>query len=89
MLEETTDQAMQEFIKLLRSNGGTVNTCIVMAAAEAIISTRHPGYLQEQGGFFVVTKIWAKSLLKRMNFVQRKSSNAGKLLPVKFNLQKE
>ena len=63
--------------------------CIVMAAAEAIISTRQPGYLQEQGGSFVVTKTWAKSLLIRMNFVKRKTSNAGKLLPVEFNLQKE
>ena len=47
LLEETTDQAVQEYIKLFRSNGGTFNTCIVMAAAEAIISPRHPGYLQE------------------------------------------
>ena len=54
--EETTDQAMQEYTKLLCSNDGTVNTCIVMAVAEAIISTQHPGYLQEQGGSFVVTK---------------------------------
>ena len=89
LLEETTDQAVQEYIKLFHSNGGTVNTCIVMAAAEAIISMRHPGYLQEQGGFIVVTRTWAKSLLIRMNFAKRKSSNAGKLLPVEFNLQKE
>ena len=89
LLEETTDQAVQEYIKLLRSNGGTVNTYIVMAAAEAIISTQHPGYLQEQGGSFVVTKTWAKLLLIRMNFVERKSSKAGKLLPVEFKLQKE
>ena len=61
LLEETTDQTVQEYIKLLRSNGGTINTCILMAAAEVIISTRHPGYLQEQGGSFVVTKTWAKS----------------------------
>ena len=60
-----------------------------MAAAEAIISTRHPGYLQEQDSSFVVTKTWAKSLLIKMNFVERKSFNAGKLLPVEFNLQKE
>ena len=58
-----------------------------MAAAEAIISTRHPGHLQ--GGSFVVTKTWAKSLLIKMNFVKRKSFNAGKLLPVEFNLLKK
>ena len=37
-----------------------------MAATEAIISTWHPGYLQ-QGGSFVITKTCAKSLLIRMN----------------------
>ena len=78
---------MQEYIKSLHSSGDAVNTCIVMAAAEAIISTRHPGYLQEQGGFFVVTKTWAKSLLIQINFVKRKVSNAGKMLPAEFKLQ--
>ena len=63
LLQEGTDQAVQEYVKSLRSIGTTVNTCIVMAAAEAIICTRHPGYLQEQGGSFVVTKTWAKLLL--------------------------
>jgi len=63
LLQEGTDQAVQEYIKLLCSIGGTVNTCIVMTAAEAIISMRHPGYLQEQGGSFVVTMTWVKSLL--------------------------
>ena len=48
-----------------------VNICIVMAA-EAIICTQHPGYLQEQGGSFVVTKTWTKSLLIQMNFVKKK-----------------
>ena len=42
LLQEGTDRAVQEYIKSLRSNGGTVNPCIVMAAAEAI-SMRHPG----------------------------------------------
>ena len=40
---------MQEYIKSLCYIGGTVNTYIVMAAAEAIICIRHPEYLQEQG----------------------------------------
>ena len=37
---------MQESIRYLHSNGGTVNTYIAMAAAEYITSTCHPGYLQ-------------------------------------------
>lgn len=45
LLQEGTDRAVQEYIKSLRSIGGTVNTCIVMAAAEAIISMQHSGHL--------------------------------------------
>ena len=82
MLQEGTDRAVQEYIKSLRSIGGTVNTCIVMAAAEAIISTRHPGYLQEQGGSF-------KSLLIRMNFVKRKSSMQEKCFLLNLNCKKK
>ena len=89
LLQEGTDRAAQEYVKSLRSIGAAVNTCIVMAAGEAIICTRHPGYLQEQGGSFVVTKTWAKSLLIQINFVKRKNSNAGKLFPAEFKLQKE
>ena len=34
------DQAVQEYITSLRAIGGVVNTAIVMAAAEGIVSTR-------------------------------------------------
>ena len=43
-----------------------------ITGAEAIIATRHPGYLQDQEGSLVVTKTWAKLLLTRMNFVNKK-----------------
>ena len=58
-----------------------------MATAENIIFMQQPGYLQEQGGSFVATRTWAKSLLTQMNFVKRKSSNAENMLTAEFKLQ--
>ena len=74
------DVAIQDYIRTLRQAGGVVNTAIVMAAAEGIISSRCPGKLQKQGGDIQIGKDWAKSLMSRMGFVKRKVSNAGKIL---------
>ena len=62
----------------MRKIGGVVNTAIVMAAAHGIVSARDPALLTEHGGHIEITKAWAKSLLKRMGYVKRKCSNAGK-----------
>ena len=50
-----------------------------MAAAGGIVAARDAGMLREHGGHIEFTKSWAKSLLKRMGYVKRKSSNAGSL----------
>ena len=62
----------------MRKVGGVVNTLIVMAGAHGIVSARNPALLVEHGGHIEFTKAWAKSLLKRMGYVKRKCSNAGK-----------
>ena len=40
-------------------------------------------------GSFEVKKSWVKPLLQRMNFVKRKCSNTGKMIPSKFASLKE
>ena len=78
------DKAIQDYINALRSTGGVVNTSIILAAAEGIIGARYPGRLKREGGDLILTKDWAKSLMKRMGFVKRKVSNAGKVLVSEF-----
>ena len=57
-----------------------------MAGAHGIVSARNPALLVEHGG---LTKAWAKSLLKRMGYVKRKCSNAGKMSVARFEELKE
>ena len=53
-----------------------VNSAIVMAAS---VSATDVNLLASRGGNIAIIKNWAKSLLRRMNFVKRKCSNAGKV----------
>ena len=70
LLGENLDRSVQEYIKALRAVGGDVNTAIVQAAAVEIVGARDPGLLREHGGHIKITKLWAKSILKRMGFVK-------------------
>ena len=79
------DQAVQEYITSLRAIGGVVNTAIVIAAAEGIVSTRDASKLTSHGGHIEITSTWAKSLLSRMSYVKRKCSNTGKVPTPLFN----
>ena len=62
-----------------------VNIPIVLGAAQGIVSAQNSELLLENGGHIHITKDWAKSLLRRMNYVKRKGSNAGKTTPSQFS----
>ena len=78
------DTSVKEYVNALRVAGGVVNTGIVQVAALGIIGARDPGLLCEHGGHIEISKPWAKSLLKRMGYVKRKGSNAGKVTVSQF-----
>ena len=56
----------------------TVNTAIVLAAAEDVAATDY-SVLRQHGGSIVLTKAWALFLMIRMGFVKRKGSTSAKL----------
>ena len=64
--------------------GGIVNTAVVVAAARAFLLEKNKSALVEYGGYINITPAYAKSLLKRMNFVKRKGSSAYKITPAEF-----
>ena len=72
---------MKPFKALLetRKAVGVINTSVVVAMAMGIITSKDPSLLYENGGHLVITSSWAKSILKRMGYVKRKSLNAGKV----------
>lgn len=90
MLGEQLDGAVRDYIQGMRTVGGVVNTAIVLAAAEGIITARDQSLLLKNGGHIQLTKSWAKSLLHRMGYVKRKCSNAGKVSIFRFEeIQKD
>ena len=85
LLGKKFDQTIQEYITNLRAVGGVVNISIVIGAARGIICGRNSDVLLVNGGHIQITKDWAKSLLRCMNYVKRKGLNAGKTTPSQFS----
>ena len=65
-----------------------MNTTVVMAGTQGIILSGDATKLQLHGEHINITKSWARSLLIRMGFVNRKCLNAGKV-PVEIIMFKE
>ena len=66
-----------------------INTAIVKAAAKGILLSQDRARLQEYGGPATLTSAWAKSLLKRMKFSQRRGTTKTGLSIERFSLQKK
>ena len=79
LLGEELDAAVQEYVSSLRITGDIVNTVVVRAAAEGVISARDITKLASHGGHINITKGWAMSLLNRMGYVKCKASTSGKI----------
>lgn len=70
------DGIIQLYVRMLREAGGSISASLVVAAATGILMTSNRGMLVEFGGHVQLNKYWARSLLQRMNFVQRKATTA-------------
>ena len=89
LLGAELDAAVQEYIQSLREANGVINTVVVMAAAEGIVSARDFSKLSSHGGHILITKSWARSLLNRMGYVKRKCSTSGKIPSAQFEESRE
>jgi len=72
------DKQIVEYVRRLRRHGAKVNRTIVMGSARGILTRKAPQLLFEQGGSQKITKTWAKSLLRRIEFVKRKGTRRPK-----------
>ena len=68
------DEEVQKFIRALRKAGTAINTAVILAAAEVIVTSRDRTLLAEHGGHIRLTKSWAASLMERMKLVKRRGS---------------
>ena len=57
------------YIHALRDAWGVVDTSIVLATATGILQRKDPTSLQCNGGSIVLKKSWTKYLLKKIKFV--------------------
>jgi len=73
MLGQELDAAVQEYVESFRKINGSVNTLVVMGAAEGIVGDISKLKQIE------ITKSWARSLLIRMGYVKRKCTSSKKL----------
>ena len=73
-----------EYIHKLREVGGVVNTAVVMAAMQGMVLSHNRTLLKENGGYVIISKTLALSLLNCMDFVKRKGSTSTKIITKDF-----
>ena len=76
LLGSDFDNIVQLYLRKLREAGGSILTRIVVAAATGIIMKSNRGMLVDFGGHVQLNQYWARSLLRRISFVQRKVTTA-------------
>ena len=89
LLGEDLDCQVKSYIRAIREKQGIFNTAITVACGEAIVRKTDKTFLKENGGPIELTKVWAKSLLQRLNFVKRKAATSAKVEPSHFKELKE
>ena len=82
------DTMVQDYIRRLREKGCVINTAIVIAATKGILLSQDRTRLQEFGGPATLSPTWAKSLLTRMNFTQRRGTTKAKVNIKEFEAAK-
>ena len=83
------DKQVREYVKYLRECGGVVNTAVVIVTTEAIVMNKNANLLSCNGGEVLLSKKWAKYLLKRMGMVKRKANTKAKVTIEDFQTLKE
>ena len=90
LLTDDLDRSVQRYLCKVRECGGVVTGRIALAAAKGIVTHYDKAMLSEFGGHLQLNLAWGYSLLKRMNFVQRKvTTSKSKHSVANFKLLKE
>lgn len=84
LLKEDLENKVIEYIRALRLSGGIVNTSIVVNIGKGVVIDRDKFLLRENGGTINITRDWARSLLRRLNFSKRKATKGVKTVAADF-----
>ena len=91
LLGDRLDGMVQRYMYVsdIRKVGGAISTDIVRAGAKGILLNQDRTRLAEFGGPVTLTKVWAVSLLKRMNFTKRRATTKCSMPLEYFTREKE
>ena len=87
ILGESLDEIVKKYILTIREADGIVNTPIVIAGARGIVHKIDRTMLTKYGGPASLTRGWANSILKRINFTRRAGTTQAKISPQDFEKQ--
>ena len=73
------DNDLKTLIKAMRKAGTTINSAIVIGVGRGLLLKSKRELLDEYGGPIILTKEWAKSVLRRMGFTKRRANSKSKV----------
>ena len=82
-LTSILETRFQNYRTKLRSAGGIVNRSIVVGAAKELVKSEMPTLMRDSN--IDLGPTWAKSFLKRNNYVKRKGTKAARKKPADFD----
>ena len=85
LIGNSLDEMVQKYILSIREADGIINTAIVIAGARGLIQSIDRTMLTEYGGPASLTRGWAISILKRMNFTRRVGTTQAKITAKNFD----
>jgi len=68
LIGDELDEQLKLYVRELRARGAGIDTTVLIACGEAVVSRIDKKLLKVHGGPIDLSKSWAKSLLGRMGY---------------------
>ena len=89
MIGVDLDQQVRDYISYLRTEGAVINTHVVIGIGKGIVMGKDSNLLACNGGGIVLTKDWARNVLRRMGMVKRRANTKTKVTVEEFDETKK
>ena len=85
MIGEELYQQVRDYISYMRTEGAIINTHVVIGIGKGIVMGKDANFLACNGGGIVLTKDWARNVLRRMGIVKRRANTKTKVTVEEFD----
>ena len=83
------DQQVRDYISYLGTEGAIINTHVVIRISKGIVMGKDSNWLACNGGCTVLTKVWARNVLRRMGMVKQRADTKVKVTVEEFDETKK